>query len=122
MTSLMVMKRLPSPSCVLMAMRAWLPSCSARRTSAASNAAVLAPGPRSPPIDRHPLQVARPDVDRLRPDESVVLELFDHVSRPACGASHSEHRREESRWDAGRMEDERGVQLDVGVEIASRLQ
>src|SRR5262245_21561274 len=58
----------------------------------------------------------RTDVIRLRTNESAIPKLLEAVRGPAGDASDGESRREELRWQAQTVQQERGVELDVGVE------
>src|SRR5262245_6375797 len=61
------------------------------------------------------------DVDRLWPNESAVAQLFEAMRRPTEDSSDSERRREEFCWQFQTVEQQRRVELDVGVEPAIGL-
>ena len=55
-------------------------------------------------------------VDRRGPDQPAGLLLLEDVRRPAAGAGTGEHRGEHVRGDLGEVEDDRGPELDVGLQ------
>src|SRR5262245_40284773 len=72
-------------------------------------------------INGHERTVARPDVHRLWTDEAIVGELLQHVRCPAGSTANSKGRREQLSRHADGMQNERGVEFDVSVEVAARL-
>src|ERR1035438_5201275 len=46
------------------------------------------------------IRICRPLVIRAWPNQSVVVELLDHVRRPPCRPRHGKHRREQINVDA----------------------
>ena len=62
------------------------------------------------------------NVDRFGADDLGVLELLEHMGGPAGGAADGEHGGEQLRGNIDGVEDDRGIQLDVGVEVAAGLQ
>src|SRR5690349_22123143 len=91
--------------------------------------ASLMPPPRSrvaarpgPERSAREFQAARSHVFGLRADQVILGVLLDHVRAPAGDAAAREHRDERARIEAQRLEHERRVELDVRLEIATRLQ
>src|SRR5690242_3148762 len=79
--------------------------------------------PRSGPLlNRRPAEVAWPHIYGRWADQAVVLQLLDHVGGPSRRAADGEDRCEELRGHAHRMQDQRGVELDVRVKITPRLE
>src|SRR4051812_4401064 len=74
-------------------------------------------------VDRSLPQVrfARPDVFRLRTNEMVLRVLLDHVGTPSCASAAGEHRHEGRGVQSDRLQYKCGVELDVCLEVASRL-
>src|SRR5262245_27742064 len=62
-------------------------------------------------------QILWPDVCRLRPDQSTVAQLLQAMRRPADAAADGEGRREESGRQIEAVQQQRGVELDVRVEM-----
>src|SRR4029077_5061513 len=63
----------------------------------------------------------RADVGRGGPDQASRPFLLGDVADPAGNAAGGEERREAFARDAERLEEQRGVELDVDVEPAVRL-
>src|SRR5712692_2581304 len=72
-------------------------------------------------VHRLPLEVVRADVDRFGADDLGLLELLQHMGSPAGGAADGEHGGEQLRGNRDRVQDDRRVELHVGVEIAAGL-
>src|SRR5579884_3070060 len=64
----------------------------------------------------HVRHVVLADVDLLRPEDAVVLELFQPVRQPADHARDGEDRREQVARDAQGLVDDAGVEVHVGVD------
>src|SRR5439155_17549993 len=73
---------------------------------------------RAPRVDLEP---ARAHVLRLGPDQLVQGVLLEHVGAPAGDPPAGEHRDEAAGLEAQRLEHQRGVELDVGAQVATRL-
>ena len=78
-------------------------------------------GDRLPLLHRHPPPVPLPHVLRLRPDQPAVAQLLQAVRRPAGDAADGEGRREQLGRQPQAVQQQRGVELDVGVQAAVRL-
>src|ERR1019366_3191787 len=63
----------------------------------------------------------RADVQRGRADQPVVGRLLRDRSRPADRAARGKRRREHVGWNADAVHHDTGVELNVGVEAATRL-
>src|SRR5262245_53078242 len=61
------------------------------------------------------------NVFRLRADQTILPVLLDHVGAPAGHAAAGEQRDEALRVEPERLQHQRGVELDVGPEVATRL-
>lgn len=61
------------------------------------------------------------DVAGARPDDLVVGGLLKDVCRPANDPTHREARREHRRWQTGEMQDNAGIELNVGHDHRSWL-
>src|SRR5258705_9259245 len=83
----------------------------------------------SPPIGSHLMKRvrittrtrSRSDVLRLRPDQMILRMLLDDVRAPSRAAPAGEQRREGCWLEANGLQHERRIELDVGLEMASRL-
>src|SRR5262249_49093272 len=67
-----------------------------------------------PLVDGNVLQIARPDVFGLRPDQAVVSVLFQNMSRPTGRARHSKDGSEQIHRDSHRLVKGRGKEVDIG--------
>src|ERR1700722_6751682 len=63
----------------------------------------------------------RADIDRTWPDQAAAALLFTCVCRPAGGAGDREDRRKRLPRDIEGVEQDRGEELDIGVERPIRL-
>ena len=68
-----------------------------------------------------PAPVAGADVAGRRADQPVALHLLEDVRRPAAGARQGERRREQLHRQPDAVQQQRRVELDVGVEPPLRL-
>src|SRR5690606_33424654 len=71
---------------------------------------------------RHRLGRRRADVAGRGPDDPVVGRLLEDVGAPADDPARRERRAEQLGRQADVLHDDAGVELDVGVEVAARLQ
>src|SRR4030095_14485411 len=69
--------------------------------------------PRTPPA------IARPDVLRLRPDDAVGAALLPGVSDPTAPAAPPESLRKQLDVEAETVQQQRRIELDVGLEAAA---
>lgn len=67
------------------------------------------------------MKACRPDVGRLRPDQSAIAKLFQAVRRPAEDATDGKSGREQLGRQSQTVQQQGRVGLDVGVEAAARL-
>src|SRR4051812_23275878 len=76
-------------------------------------------GGSAPLVQRLPPAVAVAHVDRGGADDAVVFVLLEDVRRPAGGATDRENRGEQLGRNVDGVEDQGGVELYVGVEVAT---
>src|SRR3990172_12896519 len=84
-------------------------------------------GPRdsylsAPRLDRHPPPVERANITRVRSDETILPHLFENMSGPASHPRDGECRGEHLGLEPHTVQDERGVELHIGLEAAPRLE
>ena len=65
--------------------------------------------------------MARADVFRLRADDPVGAALLERMCDPAAGPADGERRREQRRWQAEAVQQQRRVELDIGLQAPARL-
>src|SRR5262245_41184750 len=76
---------------------------------------------RTPGGSAFDLQSSLSDVLRLRANQMILGMLLDDVSAPAGGAAACEQRHERLRLESQGLQNQRGVELDVGAEVPPRL-
>src|SRR6185437_14883831 len=72
--------------------------------------------PSRPFLQRHIMHIVLADVDLLRPEDAVVLQLFQPVRQPTDDASNGEDRREQVARDADAQVDAARVEIDVRID------
>jgi hypothetical protein len=78
-------------------------------------------GARAGVGDQTDLDRPRPDIVGLRADDAAALLLLEDVRAPACRTAHREQGGEDLARDLERLQQQRGVVLDIGVEPPTRL-
>ena len=67
-------------------------------------------------------QPLRPDVLRLRPDQPPFAKLLQAMGRPAEHAPYGERGGEQIGGQPQAVEQQSGIELDIGIEPALRLE
>src|SRR5712691_9628219 len=75
-----------------------------------------APSDRRAGVTTIKVTICRTDISRLRPDQSSIAKLFQTMCGPAEDATDGERRREQFGRQSEAMQQERRVELDIGID------